>query len=446
MPTLSRRQVLRGAATVAGMQVLSPFVFRGNAFGEVDPATQNRLRLVLIDFFGGNDGLNTVVPMSGSIRDVYTSVRGSLALPAETLLPLGAVDGGEVGLNPNLDHLYGLWQQDRVAVVQGVDYPNHDYSHFESDDIWQSGFIQGKPSSGWLGRHLDRTGIADGELRGVAINSDRVPLALQGDDQRGEQINSVYDTQFSDGGATGYPGKRHDAFAGYAAATDPLGAHYGAMCAKAHDLAIRTAGLASARPGGLANHMLTARTLMTANLGVEVVVITIGGFDTHDNQEAAHAALMRDIDQGIEAFFLGTRDDVPITLNGTPIGPLPQQLAERTLVMTFSEFGRRIGQNGTGTDHGAAAPMFLIGPPAPAAGSGLVTLNPGLHRDHPGMGSTTLPADNLGMTTDVRAVYQAVLTNWLNDATGPSPDEGDPVFQIGGYESDGSLPGLFGVA
>jgi uncharacterized protein (DUF1501 family) len=116
--------------------------------------------------------------------------------------------------------------------------------------------------------------------------------------------------------------------------------------------------------------------------------------------------------------------------------------------MTFSEFGRRIGENASGTDHGAAAPMLLVGPAQPAAGSGAVTLVPGLHGDHPNMGSTALPADNLAMTTDLRSVYQAVLTKWIDDPTGASPDEGDPAFVLSGpsLEADGSLAGLFATA
>ncbi|HWL38337.1 MAG TPA: DUF1501 domain-containing protein [Frankiaceae bacterium] len=449
--TISRRQVLRGAATVAGAQLLSPIVFRaGTAWGDaqVDPATANRMRLVIIDLIGGNDGLNTVVPMSGAIRDVYEKVRVTTELPADTLLPLGAVDGGTVGLNPNLPTMYGFWQQNRMAVVQGCDYPGHDYSHFVSDDIWQTGFVNQTTGSGWLGRHLDRVGIGEGELRGVGIGLDRLPLALRGTQVRGEEINSVYETQFTDGGEFGVTQRRHAEFAAFSAAPYPVDAYYGDMCRRARDLAIATTGLTAAQPGGVANQMLTARTLLTANLGTEVVFVGTGGYDTHDNQLVNHANLLRDLDRGIEAFFHGTRDGVPILNGSTPVGPLPQAIAEKTLVMTFSEFGRRIGDNGTGTDHGAAAPMFLIGPPAPPAGSGRVVLTPGLHRDHPAMGSVLAPADNLEMTTDMRSIYQSVLTNWISDASGPSPDEGDDEFRISGpgYGSDGSLTGLFGVA
>lgn len=446
---VSRRRVLQGAAALAGLHVMSPVVFRGSAaWADVDPATANRMRLILIDLGGGNDGLNTVVPMTGSIRDVYEQVRVSTELPWATLNPLGAVQGGTVGLNPNLSTLYGLWQQDRVAIVQGVDYPGHDYSHFVSNDIWQSGYVDLRTDSGWLGRHLDRTGIGAGEMRGVGVGFDRLPLALHGKQQTGQEVNSLYETQFSDGGNTGVAGKRHAQFAAFDAATDPIGQAYGATCREAYDLAVYTNNLLAATPGGLADQMLTARTLLGANLGTEVMVIGTGGYDTHDDQINRHQNLMRDLDRAFEAFFLGTRDGAPILLNGSPIGPLPQALADRTLVMTFSEFGRRIGDNGTGTDHGAAAPVFLVGPPAPAAGSGATMLVPGLHGDHPNMGSTLAPADNLGMTTDVRGIYQAILTKWINDPAGASPDEGDPEFRLSGpsLDADGSLTGLFGVA
>jgi uncharacterized protein (DUF1501 family) len=449
MRTVSRRQVLKAGGGAVAMSALAPVVFRGRAaYADVDPATANRLRLVVIDLSGGNDGLNTVVPMSGTIRDVYDKVRLSTNLSASSLQPLGAVNGGTVGLNPYLPTLYQLWQQQRVAVVQGVDYPNHNYSHFVSDDIWQSGEPGGAPDSGWLGRHLDRVGIGTGELRGVGVWYDRLPLALRGFTNSGEEVNSLGETQFLDGGQTGVAGKRHTAYAGYDAATDPLGAYYGKRCRGALDLAVETTGLSAAQPGGLASALLTARTLLSNNLGVEVVVVNTGGFDTHENELATHQGLMTGLDQGIEAFFYGTIAGTPVLNGSTAVGALDPAVASRTLVMTYSEFGRRIGDNGGGTDHGAAAPQFLIGPPPPAAGSGAVALVPGLHGDHPDMGSVTLPADNLGMTTDLRSVYQAVLTHWVNDPAGPSPDQGDPLFALSGtgLDADGSLSGLFTTA
>jgi uncharacterized protein (DUF1501 family) len=450
--TLTRRQVLKAGGTIAGLQLLAPIAFRaGEAWATgPDPATANRLRLVLIDLGGGNDGLNTVVPKDGQIRDVYEQVRTVTEIARDQLPLLGTTNGGDVGLNPYLRTVKSLWDSGRVAVVQGVDYPDHDYSHFVSDDIWQSGEPGQAPDSGWLGRHLDRVGIGTAELRGVGIGYDRLPLALRGTSKSGEEINSLGETQFADGGQTGVAGLRHQAYAGYDATPDPIGHYYGGRCRGALDLAVATTGLTAAQPGGFANRMLTARTLLSNNLGVEVVVVHMGGYDTHENQPAAHQALMTDLDYAIEAFWFGTRGGTPIMQGANAIGPLDPNVASRTLMMTFSEFGRRIGDNGNGTDHGAAAPLFLIGPPPPAAGSGAIKLVPGLHSDHPGMGTVLAPADNLLMTTDVRTVYQAVLKNWLVDPAGPSPDPGDPHFETvsgpGSVDTDGQLTGLFEVA
>ncbi len=448
MRTVTRRQVLQAGGAVAALQFAGPIVFRGSAWADVDPSTAARRRLVLLDLGGGNDGLNTVVPMAGGLRDVYDTVRLSTNLAASSLQPLGATNGGDVGLNQFLPTLYAMWQANRVAIVQGVDYPNHNYSHFVSDDIWQSGRPDATPGTGWLGRHLDRVGIGAGELRGVGVGFDRLPLALGGENVSGEEINSVYETQFQDGGQSGVPGIRHQLFAGYDAATMPTEAYYGQRCRGALDLAVATTGLTTATPGGVANALLTARTLLEHNLGVEVVIVGTGGYDTHENELAAHQNLMMGLDRGLEAFFFGTANGAPILDGVNAIGALDPNVASRTLVMTYSEFGRRIGDNGGGTDHGAAAPQFLIGPPTPAPGSGDAALVPGLHGDHPDMGTVTLPADNLAMTTDLRSVYQAVLTHWVNDPTGASPDEGDPLFQLSGtgLDADGSLSGLFTVA
>ena len=453
-PSLTRRQVLRAGGAIAGLQVLAPVVFRGSEVWAAgpDPATADRLRLVLIDLSGGNDGFNTVVPKAGALRDVYDKVRTSATnLAADTLPLLGATNGGDVGLNPYLPTLYALWQASRVAIVQGVDYPRHDYSHFVSDDIWQSGERDSAPDSGWLGRHLDRTGVGEGELRAVGVGFDRLPLVLRGLTNKGEEINSLAECQFVDGGQTGVAGKRHEAYAGYDAAVTPVEQTYGEYCRHAVDLAVAMTGISAPAPGGVSNQLLTARSLLTNNLGVEVVVVKTGGYDTHDGQRAKHQALMTDLDLGIEAFLYGTRGGVAVNgADGLPIGPLDPNVAARTLVMTYSEFGRRIGDNLSGTDHGAAAPLFLIGPPPPVPGSGAVTLVPGLHGDHPGVGTVALPADNLAMTTDARTVYQAVLKNWLADPAGPSPDEGDPLFTTitgpGSVEPDGALAGLFTIA
>ena len=447
---VTRRTFVKGAGTVVALQALGP-LFDSVAWGDVDPRYAGRRRLVVVDLGGGNDGLNTVVPVTGTNRAIYEKVRPTIKLPVSSLRPLdrGGRDDGSLGLHSSLAAVHGLYRDGRVAVVQGVDYPNHNYSHFTSNDIWQAGNPENVGDEGWIGRHLDRTGVATDEIRAVGIGG-TLAHALRGRDHSGAQINSLASARFSEK-VTPLSAARQQVFGRFAEhrASEPHRRAYGEMCAGVVELDSLTRGLASPAPGGLANDLMTARTLLTADLGVEVVFVTTGGYDHHANQLNLQAARLTDLDQAIEAFFLGTKGGVAVTdAAGQPVGPLPSHLAERTLLMTFSEFGRRIGENASGTDHGAAAPMLLVGPPPPAAGSGVPALVPGLHGDHPPMGSVALPADNLAMTTDMRSVYQSVVTNWISDASGPSPDEGDPGFVLSGpsLEADGSLRGLFGTA
>ena len=446
---VTRRTFLKGAGAAAGLQVAGPLL--GRAWAEADPQHTARRRLVVVDLGGGNDGLNTVVPINGANRAIYEKIRPTIALAPGSLHPLdrGGRDDGSAGLHPSLVTVNQMYEAGRVAVVQGVDYPNHSYSHFTSNDIWQSGNPANHGDAGWIGRHLDRAGVTDGELRAVGIGGE-LAHALRGRVHSGSQVNSLAATHFS-GKVTALSAARQEVFGRFAEhrVSEPNRHAYGAMCAGVVQLDAATRGLVAPAPGGLANEFMTARTLLSADLGVEVVFIKTGGYDNHANQLSLHAQRLTDLDQAIEAFYFGTKGGVAVTdAAGAPIGPLPAHLADRTMVMTFSEFGRRIGENASGTDHGAAAPMLFIAPAPPAPGSGQVALVPGLHADHPAMGSVTLPADNLGMTTDVRSVYQAVVTHWINDPTGPSPDEGDPQFVLSGpsLDPDGSLTGLFTTA
>ncbi|HVF06158.1 MAG TPA: DUF1501 domain-containing protein [Frankiaceae bacterium] len=462
MTTVTRRTVLKGAGAAVGAYTLAPLLGGSTAWAAAGPQAAARRRLVVLDLSGGNDGLNTVVPRTGLRRTIYDQVRPTIGLPVEDLLPLdrgGNQDDGSLGLHPSLATLHRLYRADRVAVVQGVDYPNHNYSHFTSNDIWQAGNPENIGDSGWIGRHLDRVGVAEDELRAVGVGG-TLARAIRGETHSGMQVNSLAATRFADG-ETPIAVKRHSVYAGYSRHTqlDPAQAAYGGMCAATVRLSEETRGLSAAEPGGLANAFLTARTLLESDLGVEIVFITTGGYDTHAGQGPLHESLLKDLDLALEAFYFGTRDGVAIAVGGapgnglpgplatpavpgTPIGPLAAHVADRTLLMTFSEFGRRIGENASGTDHGAAAPMLLVGPPP---GANPVSLVPGLHSDHPPMGSAALPADNLAMTVDLRSVYQAVLTKWVNDPDGARPDEGDPAFELNGtnLEADGSLAGLF---
>jgi uncharacterized protein (DUF1501 family) len=274
-----------------------------------------------------------------------------------------------------------------------------------SDDVWQSGFVNQTTGSGWLGRHLDRVGIAEGELRGVGIGSS-LPLMLRGKTRAGLQIRSIAATRFADGTGPAADA-RHDALALFDnhSRVEPLRRYAGHGARQAVDL-VDAMGRVKAPPAtdyGIADALLTARTLLAADLGVECVFAGLGGFDTHTGQRAAHETQLAALDAALEAFYFGTYKGKKVT------GAMPASLASRTTVVVMSEFGRRIGETGaaseSGTDHGAAAPVFVIGP----------TVNGGLHGEHPSLGTTKLPADNLAMTVDVRRVYRTILEDVLHD-------------------------------
>ena len=426
--SLTRRQLLVAAGGTAAAQVTIPAIVRaGAAFGAgADPATANRNRLVVIFLMGGNDGLNTVAPTGDLPRNprasVYKRVRPAIGYAPGQLLRLDRPGDKDekLGLNPVLKAVHRLYRDGRAAIVQGVDYPNHNYSHFESADIWQSGEPGQLPDSGWIGRHLDRAGIGDGELRGLGLGT-QLPLILRGRMETGVSLTGIKATRFGDGFDPG-PAARHaalgrfDRFPG----SQPLRREVGETGRQTVDMVerMRRAKVGKETANVLANQMLAARALLEQNLGVECVYLQHDGYDTHTGQRAEHERLLTQLDQAIEAFFYGT-------MGGTSIGngAMSSHLAARTLVMVVSEFGRRIGENGSGggagTDHGAAAPVFLLGPNGRGATG--KRLGAGLHGDHPPLGSTAAPADNLGMTMDLRRVYQSVLTDWLANP--------DPMFK-----------------
>lgn len=400
---LTRRQLIAAAGGAAAAHTLLPAVGRaGAAFGKTaahpDAARRNRLVVLFLD--GGNDGLNTVVPTSGRAYEVYKKVRPTIAVKREQTLRLTS----GLGLTPKLKTLHRLWNERRVAIVQGVDYPDHSYSHFASRDIWHSGEPGRAASTGWLGRHLDRAGVGEGEIRGIGIGT-KLPLMLRGSRYSGFEIASIAATRFADGSGA-VADARHDALALFAHHTggEPLRRYAGLGARNAVDLVDVLSKVPAAKSTGvpLADQLLTARTMLGLDLGVECVHVRAGGYDTHTDQQPAHDKLLTALDKAIEVFFYGAPGIA---------GALPSSLASRTTVLVVSEFGRRIGENGkgvtAGTDHGAAAPVFLIGPQG--------RIRHGIHGEHPSMGTTTLPADNLVMTTDVRSVYQAVLDGWLHD-------------------------------
>jgi len=343
--------------------------------------------LVLLTLYGGNDGLNTLIPYENGS---YLGGRSALGYPPDQVLALGA----GLGLHPNLKELKGLWDSQRLAIVRGVGYPNANRSHFRSMDIWQSGVPDDQVVTGWVGRWLDVTG--NDPLRALSVGGS-LPRIFGGEKAAGAAVPVGELT------LPGTPALR-SAFATMAAPSagaSPLAARVAQSGtdlltvddAIAQMLAGQPAnddasGSTSLEGTGGANSLtpqleLVAR-LVKAGSPTRVYGVSLGGFDTHANEKETHARLMGDVDEAVGAFFR--------SLDGSPQGA-------RVVLVAYSEFGRRVAANGSGgTDHGTAAPVFVAG--ARVKGGGFYGDDPSL---------TDLDNGDLKFTTDFRSVYATLL-------------------------------------
>ena len=337
--------------------------------------------LVLITLHGGNDALNTVVPMNAGR---YRDLRGSLALSSNSLLPLG--DG--YGLHPSLKRLHGRWQSGQLAVVRGVGLPQPNRSHFLAMDMWQSASMT-PVRTGWLGRWLDRT--KNGPLPALAMGNS-LPLALRGERTTPPVVpagaltipgGAAFATAFQTMARNGGPELMRDVAAASGDLVGLLDRLRGtvAMSPDASSASLEAGSNATEK------HLATVAALVAGGLPTKVYTVSMGGFDTHADQLAAHARLLADLDTAIGGFL----DRAARTKRGRGI-----------VVAVHSEFGRRVHANGSGgTDHGAAGHMFLVGD----------MVRGGFHGDDPGL--TRLDNNDLRVTTDFRAVYGSLLEQVL---------------------------------
>jgi len=368
--------------------------------------------LVVLQMAGGNDGLNMVVPFAD---DTYHRARPQLSLPADQILKID----NYVGLNPKLAGLKSLYDEGHVAIVQGVGYPNPNRSHFRSTEIWQTASdANGTVSEGWLGRYFDNCCAGADPTVGVAIGEE-TPQAFAAKNPTGVTFSRPEQFRFRpsepDGGRMSAEEmlfrQLNETASGEEAVATPDGASVGAINGKAKsdlstlDFLQRTALdaqlssdkiLAIARKskstvtypqGQLAASLNIIARMIGGGLPTRVYYASQGGFDTHAGQINAHQRLMTEFNDAVAAF----------------VSDLKQQgNFERVLLMTFSEFGRRVQENANGgTDHGAAAPMFVLGG---AVKAGLCGKYPSL---------TDLDHGDLKFNTDFRSVYGTVLDRWL---------------------------------
>jgi uncharacterized protein (DUF1501 family) len=365
--------------------------------------------LVVLQLAGGNDGLNTVVPISD---DAYYKARPRIGIAAGNTLKLN----DNIGLNSRLTSLRGLYDSGDLALIQGVGYPNPNRSHFRSTDIWQTATDADKfDRHGWLGRYFDS--CCEGEDPSVGVSVGReTPLAFSASKPKGitlarpEQFRFIAESA-SNPGATedlfremnGMDSSSPDENSG--GSVQSLGAAGGMVGGDTMDYLRRTALDAQVSsdkileitrkvrssanyPGSqLANSLSLVSRLIAGGMSTRVYYVSQGGYDTHSNQSNSHDRLMGDLDAALGAFVADLK---------------AQGNFDRVMLMTFSEFGRRVTENNSGgTDHGAAAPMFVLGG----------GVKPGIYGKQPSL--TELSGGDLAYNVDFRSVYATVLDNWM---------------------------------
>ena len=408
---MKRRNFLRTAGLATA---LTPFAYNGFS---INPLSRNSMFsrlgaagsisdkiMVFIEFSGGNDGLNTLIPL-----DQYTHLalhRPQVLLPENQVLPLSGVSG--TGLHPAMSEIRQMFDDGMVSMVQTVGYPNQDYSHFRSMDIWMTASDSNESvNTGWLGRMLDHeypgypTGYPNIDNPDpLAINIGAIaPVAFMG-------------SSFPMGISVGNPEEVYNLINDFIepAPHTPYGDEltyirtvmqntkvYFDVIKDAATMGQNLTGLYPAEgANSLADQLRIVARLINGGLTTPVYRVSIGGFDTHSEQvedgspsTGNHAELLRQVSQAVYAFM----DD--IRLMGK---------AEKVCAMTFSEFGRTIGSNESfGTDHGAAAPLFVFGK---GVNPGIIGANPVIPQD------LEVSAD-VAMQHDFRAVYAAVLQDWF---------------------------------
>jgi uncharacterized protein (DUF1501 family) len=370
---ISRRRFFQHSAGILALGAAAPDLW-WRAAQALEPHHDLPI-LVVLELTGGNDGLNTVIPYRD---DVYHKSRPTLRVEPGKVLKLD----DHVGLHPSLKELKGLWDQGHLAIVQGVGYPGPNRSHFRSMEIWQTGALGPAPAAGWLGR----LGDAHPGVDLCHVGQGSVPQALLGRRVVAQSLASVADYRL----AAGADLPTRFAAGQVVPALEEIHRRYTSAAELARRLEnLHVESAEQAGPDTLPGRLATIRSLIRADTPFRVFYTSQGGFDTHAGQLYAHQQLLRTLGQAVTGFLDGLQS---------------RDLAERVVVLIFSEFGRRLGENANrGTDHGTAAPVLVAGT---RVKGGLVGKAPSLV-DLDGTGDPRF-------TLDFRDVYAAVLNRWLH--------------------------------
>jgi len=420
---ISRRDFLeKGLVFGAGLRGLAagyaavPDVFAKAVYGAKSAGVQNDKVLVMIQLGGGNDGLQTVIPLSDS---KYRDLRPTLGKEADAALPLDK----DHGLHQNLAGIKKLYDAGKVAIVQGVGYPKPSFSHFDSIRVWETGDPTRRQQDGWLGKTIEKNYDSAGHpLVGCAAGTTSTPGALRDLQATLTVINDQSSFKFQGNGDnmdrvmgtlyTGTPGIYGALFDTAMSTVRDTVAQLKTSAAKYTPKAAYSddAKLVYRSKNQLAAALQLAAELIVTGTGVKVLHVTLGGFDTHYTEQNRHAALMGYLDAAVSAFH------ADLTAYG---------MADRVLIATWSEFGRRPTENASGgTDHGTSSPVLVIGDPVKG----------GLYGERPDLRKLDVQS-NLAYTVDFRSVYQEILTSHLRvdgaDVLGQSFDRVPFIKPIG---------------
>jgi uncharacterized protein (DUF1501 family) len=399
--SLSRRAMIKDGMVVVSAGMVMPAIFsRGIASAKALAAENTHAALaasdrtlIVVQMAGGNDGLNTVVPYTDP---TYYKMRPTISISENKVLPLNA----RLGFHPNLAPLKPLWDQGHLAIVEGVGYPNQKLSHFQAMDVWQTLDLSGNAGEGWLSKVVSGWVDNDGHPFKVLDVGSQTAQALQSISRPVPTLTSIksYHLMADTADRANKGNARVQALMNLYN-TYPKSSPYAALLDTiALDTQEQMRQLSTANQayhpvvtypvGPFAAGLKVLAEAIVQGLGLRIGYVTLGGFDTHSNQVGRHNTLMTTLAEGLSAFYQD------LVQHGK---------ADNVVIMTWSEFGRRVEENGSlGTDHGTAAPMFILGN----------AVNKGIYGEPPVLNSLD-HSGNLNYTVDFRSVYATVLDRWV---------------------------------
>ena len=409
---MERKHFLHTLAHVAA----APTIFSSLAFNKLDFSSNSFLSntieegriIVIIRMNGGNDGLNTVIPLDQ--MSALSNARPHVILPENKIVSLGSND---VGLHPALSDFKTLFNEDRLKIIQNVGYPNQDFSHFRSTDIWQSASDSDEYfNSGWIARYIEDKHPTYPEA--YPTEAYPHPLAVEinggssmlftgeksftsfqaGNPSNFQEIINEFDNE--------YPSDNKGNKLKYLQLIAKQSMVYSKIVKEKYENGKNTVSYGNSN---LERQLEIVSQLINGGLKSRIYLVDFGGFDTHDTQvdssdrtKGQHAALLQELNDAVTTFIKN------LDASG---------LSDNVLAMTFSEFGRTIVSNGSnGTDHGTAAPLFIFGN----------KVDPTILGDNPYIPSNISWQDNLAVEFDFRQIYSSLINQWMGGGPTTSKD------------------------